>query len=123
MDDGGEGAGRGGDGLDGDALGFPSSPHALGEPVTDCLGMVVPGRPIVTEFIAIESSRMVVDVPAPASVASLSFFFLPGALGSSVGEDKGISIHWAAPPFDSFQLLGTLAPDRPRCVRPWRAAR
>lgn len=75
------------------------------------LGLVVPGRPLRTDFVAADASKLVLDVPAPASCASLTLFLL-----APLPPLSGLAVYYALPPFTDFVALGALTPDAPSAL-------
>lgn len=79
---------------------------------TPLLGCIIPGRPLVTDFIA-AGDRLLLDVPSPGLVRELVLFLLPGAV---LPPGSGLVVHWALPPFDAFSALGSLSAAAPSAV-------
>lgn len=83
-------------------------------------GLLAAGRPVATDWRVASETKLVMDVPSPATVTELSVFTMPGV---ALPPDRGVVVYWAAPPFTEWAPLGALGPARPSItVRPgWSA--
>lgn len=45
--------------------------------MSQLFGVVVPGRPVITEFVPLSESKAVTTLPDPQSITELTFFMLP----------------------------------------------
>jgi len=75
------------------------------------LGLVISGRPLRTDFVSADASKLVLDVPAPASVSSLTLFLL-----QPLPPGSGLALYWSLPPFTDFVALGALTSDAPSAL-------
>ncbi|KAE8899198.1 hypothetical protein PF005_g27914 [Phytophthora fragariae] len=88
-------------------------------------GLVIAGRPVVTDFREIGPAHYVVDIVEPTQVTDLTFFLLPG---SPVPPGFGVVYFWnlyvlnlavlyfAVPALQNWQLLGTVFAEKPSAV-------
>lgn len=85
---------------------------------SNCVGMLVSGRPVTTDFLAVSADKLVTQLVAPASVSEVSFFLLPGF---ALPPDKGLVIYYSADG-SSWAALGALHAGRPSAtfVPQWR---
>ncbi len=74
-------------------------------------GVVCPGRPVIVEWQAIDNSKFVTEIVAPAQVTDLTFFLLPGI---SLPPGAGVVLYYALPPFTDWSVLGALTLEKPR---------
>lgn len=81
--------------------------------VSTTFGLLVAGRPVVTDFVALSEDKYLVQVPAPALVSDVALFLLPG---NDFPAGSGITVMWAAPPFTEWATLGTLSAEVPSAV-------
>lgn len=77
------------------------------------LGLVVPGRPVSTEFVQTDETKLVAMVPAPGQISEMSVFLLPG---SALPPGAGLAIYWSVEPFTEWQTLGTISADKPSAI-------
>jgi len=74
-------------------------------------GVVAIGRPVLTEFTALDQTKAVTWLENPTAVAELTFFLLPS---TPVPPGHGAILYYAAPPsFDAWVLLGAISPEKP----------
>jgi len=92
----------------------PAAPAAAAAalPTASALfGCVVSGRAVTTSFSElVPGSRYTLEVPSPATAASLTIFLLPGV---ALPADRGITVLWSAPPHAEWTPLGVLTPAAP----------
>jgi len=74
----------------------------LDEPL---FGMFSPGRPVDTDFRQPEENKLLAEVSAPRECAEVVIFRLPGV---ELPPDTGVAVFFSAPPFETWQLLGTM---------------
>ena len=80
---------------------------------SNIFGLLVAGRPVVTDFVALSDDKYLVQVPAPGLVTDIALFLLPG---NEFPADRGVTVMWAAPPFTEWATLGTLSAEVPSAV-------
>ncbi|KAF1780044.1 hypothetical protein JG687_00003329 [Phytophthora cactorum] len=76
-------------------------------------GLVIAGRPVVTDFREIGPAHYVVDILEPTQVTDLTFFLLPG---SPVPPGFGAVLYFAVPALQNWQLLGTVFAEKPSAI-------
>lgn len=79
-------------------------------PTQPLFGVVVPGRPLITDFISCSESKAITVLPAPGLVNEITFFLLPT---TPIPEGYGAILYYAVPPFDSWELIGCVSPEKP----------
>jgi hypothetical protein len=72
-------------------------------------GVVIPGRPVMTNFMPVDASKCVAELQAPTEVAEVTFFMLPT---TPIPPGFGAVLYYSAPPFSSWELLGAVSPDK-----------
>lgn len=90
----------------------PSSLAAL-PPAPPTFGLLVAGRPVQTDWRLAGPDKLLTEVAAPAGVAELAVFALPGV---ALPPDRGVLIFAAPPPFTAWTTLGALGPGKPSAV-------
>eukprot|EP01084_Bolivina_argentea_P269867 458760_1 len=78
-------------------------------PPTVPFGILIPSRPVITEFIVVGQQAMV-EIPNPRDVSDLSFFLLPQ---SPVPANCGAVLYYSAPPYGTWEILGAVSQDVP----------
>lgn len=73
-------------------------------------GCVVPGRPVITEFAPVSESKFITELACPTSVPDITYFMLPTA---PIPEGYGAMLYYALPPFQSWELIGAVYPQKP----------
>ncbi|EQC42798.1 hypothetical protein SDRG_00519 [Saprolegnia diclina VS20] len=76
-------------------------------------GMVIAGRPVVTDFAEISPTQFVVDVPYPEQVTDITFFLLPH---SPVPPGYAAVLYFAVPHLQNWQLLGSVFAEKPSAI-------
>ncbi|ETI42114.1 hypothetical protein F441_12669 [Phytophthora nicotianae CJ01A1] len=76
-------------------------------------GLVIAGRPVITDFREIGPAHYVVDILEPTQVTDLTFFLLPG---SPVPLGFGAVLYFAVPALQNWQLLGTVFAEKPSAI-------
>jgi len=80
--------------------GFPPPvAPAVGSP----LGLLLPGRPIRTDFTQVSPTRWVIPVESPGSVTELGLFAMPG---NALPAGAGLAFFWSLPPHTEWVALG-----------------
>lgn len=73
-------------------------------------GVVVPGRPLVTEWAALSESKCVTALIEPASVNEITFFLLPS---TPIPPGYGAVLYYTTPPGTDWSILGAVTPMKP----------
>jgi hypothetical protein len=98
--------------------------------VQNIFGLIVPGQPVITDFVPSDSSglKFLLTLPfainsSPALISDLVIFLLPGI---SLPGNSGALIYWSAAPIyanatlapnsTGFEMLGALTPAKPSGV-------
>mmetsp|Transcript_28723 Transcript_28723/g.91967 ORF Transcript_28723/g.91967 Transcript_28723/m.91967 type:complete len:187 (-) Transcript_28723:100-660(-) len=68
-------------------------------------GVVVPGRPVLTDFQPLDASKAVAFLENPGEIEEITFFLLPS---SPVPRGMGVVLYYSAPPFTDWQVLGAV---------------
>lgn len=90
-----------------------AAPPAVAEPPP--LGLLLPGRPVRTDFVPVGPTRFVLEVPGPGTLPEVGFFLLPGA---TLPAGTGLAVYWALPPYEDWAILGTVLGTAPSGI--WR---
>lgn len=73
-------------------------------------GVVIPGRPVITEFQVVDATKAMTVVEQPAAVTEITFFILPTTV---VPPGYGAILYYSIPPFQNWILLGSVDPSKP----------
>lgn len=73
-------------------------------------GLVIPGRPLITEFQTIDNTKAVTIIESPGSVPELTFFLLSSTV---IPIGFGAILYYAIPPFANWEIIGSVSPDKP----------
>lgn len=73
-------------------------------------GVVIPGRPLITEFQPINATKAVAIIEQPCTVTEITFFLLPT---SPIPAGYGAMIYYAIPPFQNWNALGAISLEKP----------
>eukprot|EP00598_Pedospumella_elongata_P009270 CAMPEP_0185006174 /NCGR_PEP_ID=MMETSP1098-20130426/83863_1 /TAXON_ID=89044 /ORGANISM="Spumella elongata, Strain CCAP 955/1" /LENGTH=180 /DNA_ID=CAMNT_0027534307 /DNA_START=69 /DNA_END=611 /DNA_ORIENTATION=- len=73
-------------------------------------GIVVPGRPVITEFQLVDSTKAMTMLEQPATVPELTFFLLPTTV---IPPGYGAILYYSVPPFQNWVLIGSIDPSKP----------
>lgn len=73
-------------------------------------GVVVPGRPAVFEFQAIDATKAITIIQQPSTVTEITFFLLPS---SPIPAGYGAILYYAVPPFTNWEVLGAVSINKP----------
>lgn len=76
-------------------------------------GITIEGRPAILGLRALDVSKAVVEIPAPALVAELMFFLLPN---SPVPPGTGAVLYYSIPPHTGWELLGAVDASCPSSI-------
>jgi hypothetical protein len=74
-------------------------------------GVVIPGRPVITEFQVIDEKKCITFIESPSTVTDITFFLLPPGC---IPPGYGAILYYAVPPFTNWVLLGCIAQDKVR---------
>ena len=85
------------------------SPIMQQVPVTH-FGIVIAGRPLLTEFEAISESKYISFVQDPCSVAEITFFLIPSA---PIPQGYGAILYYSLPPFTNWEIIGAIDTIKP----------
>jgi hypothetical protein len=78
--------------------------------VQPLFGIVIPGRPLITEFQAVDSTKAVTVIDNPSFVTEITFFLLPT---TPIPPGYGAILYYSIPPFQNWELLGSLDITKP----------
>jgi len=81
--------------------------------VQPLFGIVIPGRPVITEFQLLGSTKAITMVDQPSTVSEITFFLLPT---TPIPAGFGAILYYSLPPFQSWELLGSVDPSKPSGV-------
>jgi protein Hikeshi len=73
-------------------------------------GIVIPGRPLITEFHAVDQTKAFTIIEQPATVPDLSFFLFPS---SPIALGYGAILYYSLPPFQNWEIIGSVSPEKP----------
>jgi len=81
-------------------------------------GLLIPGRPVRTDFIPVDPSNMKFAMTLspddnPLAIADVVFFLLPGI---NLPPDHGAVLFWSVQGGNGFETLGAIGPNRPSGV-------
>ncbi|OQS02059.1 hypothetical protein THRCLA_05538 [Thraustotheca clavata] len=76
-------------------------------------GMVIAGRPVLTDFAELSPTQYVIDIPYPAQVTDITFFLLPH---SPVPPGFAAVLYFAVPQLQNWQLLGSVFAEKPSAI-------
>jgi hypothetical protein len=75
-------------------------------------GVVVPGRPLITEFQPISETKAVVPLTDPGMVTEITFFLLPT---SPCPPGFGAMLYYSVNQ-QNWEILGAISPEKPSGV-------
>ena len=73
-------------------------------------GLVIPGRPIISDFNVVDSTKAVVLIEQPYTINEITFFLLPNA---PIPIGYGAILYWSLPPFSSWTMIGAVWSEKP----------
>ena len=73
-------------------------------------GIVIPGRPVLTDFQALDNTKAATFIPSPTLVPELTFFLLPEA---PIPQGYGAILYYSAPPYTNWEIIGCVTLDKP----------
>lgn len=73
-------------------------------------GVVIPGRPVVTDFEVIDSTKAITYLENPSTVPDIVLFLLPS---TPIPPNHGAILYYATPPFQNWNVIGAISPDKP----------
>jgi len=82
---------------------YPGGGGAPPPPLPSPLGLLLPGRPIRTDFTQVSPTRWVITVEAPALISDLAVFAMPGC---ALPPGAGLAFFWSLPPHMDWVALG-----------------
>lgn len=75
-------------------------------------GCVIPGRPVLCDFIPVDASKCMIEVPAPHQISDITFFLFPSC--AVIPPGYGAILYFAtAPIFQQWELLGAVSYEKP----------
>ena len=77
------------------------------------LCLLLPGRPLRSDFVAVSPTRFMIELPQPSSIPELGVFLQPGA---TLAPTQGLVLYWALPPYETWTALGTVSAERPSAI-------
>jgi protein Hikeshi len=78
--------------------------------VAPLFGIIIPGRPLISEFQLLDSTKAITIIEQPGMVSELTFFLLPT---TSIPSGYGAILYYSLPPFQNWVLLGSVDPSKP----------
>lgn len=78
--------------------------------VAPLFGVIIPGRPLLTDFQVVDSTKAFTVVENPAYVSELTFFLLPTTV---VPPGFGAILYYSLSPFQSWEVIGSIDPSKP----------
>ncbi|CAM9306553.1 unnamed protein product [Ectocarpus fasciculatus] len=72
-------------------------------------GVVVPGRPVMTNFMPVDATKCIAELACPTDVSEVTFFMLPT---TPIPPGCGAVLYYSPPPFTGWELLGSVSPDK-----------
>eukprot|EP00462_Mataza_sp_D1_P000658 CAMPEP_0175095798 /NCGR_PEP_ID=MMETSP0086_2-20121207/4368_1 /TAXON_ID=136419 /ORGANISM="Unknown Unknown, Strain D1" /LENGTH=232 /DNA_ID=CAMNT_0016369111 /DNA_START=1594 /DNA_END=2292 /DNA_ORIENTATION=+ len=84
---------------------FPEKKVVL---MVDLVGVLIPGRTLITGFRQVDDKKLVVDVPLPGTVNEFAVVLLK----PDIPVDHSLGIYYALPPFTEWQYLGLVNLER-----------
>lgn len=112
------------------SLRMSAPPMPVAAPAPPLFALLIPGRTLATNFTVIDQKKMMIQVPAPASIPEVTVCMLQ----PSIPADHAVAVYYALPPFSesvscacfgssgelssavaSFSLFQPLIPD---CIPP-----
>lgn len=85
------------------------------EAIPPLFGVVIPGRPVITEFQALDSTKAVTIIQNPSTVSDLTFFLLPAA-AAAIPSSCGAILYYSTPPYNTWEIIGSVSLEKPSGV-------
>lgn len=73
-------------------------------------GVVIPGRPLITDFQLVDSMKAVAPIEQPRFVNEITFFLLPT---TPIPAGFGAILYYSVPPFLTWEIIGSVSPAKP----------
>ena len=73
-------------------------------------GVIIPGRPLVTAFQVLDSTKAVSILEQPGLVNELTFFLLPNNV---IPPGYGAILYYSIPPFQNWIIIGSVCNEKP----------
>eukprot|EP01035_Chromulina_nebulosa_P021196 gene21196-27458_t len=73
-------------------------------------GVVIPGRPVITDFQAIDNTKAITMIQQPSTVPEITMFLLPTA---PIPNGFGAILYYSLPPFQAWEIIGCVTIDKP----------
>mmetsp|Transcript_20055 Transcript_20055/g.29650 ORF Transcript_20055/g.29650 Transcript_20055/m.29650 type:complete len:188 (+) Transcript_20055:191-754(+) len=77
------------------------------------IGIVMEGRPAITEARPIDSTKAIAEVAYPGTIAEVVFFLLPT---TPIPPGFGAALYFSIPPFSQWEYLGAIEPSNPSAI-------
>ena len=69
-------------------------------------GIIIPGRPLITEFQPVDATKAITVVEHPSIINEIAFFLLPT-------YGYGAILYYSLPPFQNWILIGSIDLQKP----------
>ena len=76
-------------------------------------GIIVSGRPVITDFTTVSPTQLAFTVPAYPPFNHMVVFLLPGNV---IPPDQSAAVYIQIPPKTGFELLGALSSEKPSSI-------
>lgn len=77
------------------SLRMSAPPMPVAAPAPPLFALLIPGRTLATNFTVIDQKKMMIQVPAPASIPEVTVCMLQ----PSIPADHAVAVYYALPPF------------------------
>jgi len=96
----------------------PSSSAAPSAPASPPFAVVIPGRPLATNWQVIGPNKLLLQLPQPATITEISVTMLQ----PSIPQDHAVAVYYSIPNMQDWQYLGSISLTYPTaCFRAvWR---
>lgn len=73
-------------------------------------GVVIPGRPLITDFQLLDSTKAIAVIEQPCFVNEITFFLLPS---TPIPSGYGAILYYTVAPFQHWTVIGSVSPSKP----------
>lgn len=73
-------------------------------------GLIIPGRPLITNFQVLDCTKAVSVVEQPCTVSEITFFLLQSNV---IPPGYGAILYYSVPPFVNWILIGSVSNEKP----------
>ena len=73
-------------------------------------GVVIPGRPLITDFKLVDSTKAVALIEQPGFINEITFFLLPS---TPIPPGFGAILYYTVAPFQNWTMIGSVSPSKP----------